>query len=60
MNVLKYFTKNFITNEVQNYVPFYNNLQYLGCSSAKQIVTYSVLTKLGVSVKIVALILLFL
>ncbi len=53
-------SKNAVSNTVQNYVPIYNGLQYHGCNSVQQFVTYEVLLHIGIPLKIVTIIILFL
>jgi len=53
-------SRNAINNTIQNNVPIYCSLQYHGCNSIQQFITYEVLLHIGVPLKIVAMIILFL
>ena len=52
--------KNAFSNEIQISTPVYKNLQYHGCNSITQVAVYSIGTKVGLSIKILSIILLFL
>ena len=60
IKLINYFTKTFVMNNTQNLIPIINQLQYQGCNNACQLAVYYIGPHLGLSVKVIAIILLFL
>jgi len=59
-NLIKQSLFNYGTNKIQSYMPLYSTISYNGCTSVNQAIAYTIGMKVGLSLKVLTIILLFL